>query len=152
MRLRDIKLGKSVNGTIRYCCGEFIGKGVYRDVYVLKQNPNYVVKIERNPCNGVFSNVTEWRNYQNNKEWEWLSEWLAPCEMINETGQILIQHRIHHKEKNFYPKYIPSIFTDLKYKNFGWIKDRFVCCDYAFIPIFTIRKGESKMKRVKWRQ
>ena len=132
-------------------CGEQIGKGLYRNVYVLKQNPNYVVKIEGDLTTTQFANVTEWRNYINNKEWKWFEEWLAPCEMINETGQVLIQRRIEHKRRKDYPKYIPVMFTDLKLKNFGWIGDRFVCCDYSFIPFYIITTGKSKMKYAKWR-
>ena len=102
-------------------CGEQIGKGTYRDVYVLKSNPDYVVKIERNMSTAAFVNVTEWHNYINNQEWKWLSEWLAPCEIISTNGQIMIQQRVEHRKRKDYPKYVPAIFTDLKLKNFGWI-------------------------------
>jgi hypothetical protein len=141
--------GKKVNQIVKLLCGELIGKGVYRDVYVLKQNPDYVVKIEREPDYGQFANVTEWRNYINYKEWKFLAEWLAPCELINETGQILIQARINWdgKRRKDYSKEIPSVFTDTKLKNFGWLGDKFVCCDYSF---FCIYPGKSSMKKPKW--
>lgn len=138
--------GKNINQCVRILCGEQIGEGLHRDVYVLKQNSDYVVKVERDPSRTNFANVMEWRNYVDNKDWKKLSCWLAPCEMINETGQILIQQRVYHNRKRKdYPKYIPSIFTDLKLKNFGWIGDKFVCCDY---PLFII--SECKMKYAKW--
>lgn len=139
--------GKTIAQIIKFNCGEKIGEGVHRDVYELKTNPEYVVKIERDPSTGDFANVTEWRNYINNKDWKFLGQWLAPCELINETGQVMIQRRVEHRRRKDYPKYIPSVFTDLKLRNFGWIGDRFVCCDYSFMP-FTL--GKNKMKYVKW--
>lgn len=143
-------VGKSVLQIIPLICGERLGGGTYRDVFVLKQNPDYVVKLERHAWQGNFANVTEWRNYINNREWKWFSKWLAPCEMINETGEILIQRRIIHGRRKDYPKHIPVPFTDLKLQNFGWIGKQFVCCDYSFIPIFFVKVGGKKMKFAKW--
>ncbi|WP_287059492.1 hypothetical protein, partial [Algoriphagus sp.] len=45
---------------IEKICGELIGKGTYRDVYELKANPRYVVKIERDMSTGRFCNATEY--------------------------------------------------------------------------------------------
>jgi hypothetical protein len=150
------KVGKVLNGCKKLVqvekrmCGELLGRGVHRDVYVLKQDPRYVVKIERDPSTGSFANVTEWRNYINNKEWKFLGDWLAPCELINETGQVLIQRRVSRegKTKKDYPKEIPCMFTDTKYINFGWIGDRFVCCDYSYLAYFSTTK--SPWKKVRW--
>ncbi len=140
--------GKKVNQTIKLICGDKIGSGAHRDVYILKQNPEYVVKIERDMSNGNFANVTEWRNYIDNKYWTWFEQWLAPCEMINETGQILIQRRVVPGRRKDYPKYIPKRFTDLKITNFGWIGDRFVCCDYSYL--MELMERGNKLKYAKW--
>lgn len=59
----------------------------------------------------------------------------------------MIQKRVEHRKRKDYPKYIPAVFTDTKLKNFGWIGDRFVCCDYSYLP-FTL--GKYKMKYAKW--
>lgn len=142
--------GKNTNQIVKSICGDMIGVGLYRDVYILKQNPAYVVKIERDITNGMFANVTEWRNYINNREWKWFEKWLAPCEIISATGQVLIQQKVTHGKRKDYPKYIPAIFTDLKVKNFGFIGKRFVCCDYSFLPIFTVQLGKRSMKYAKW--
>ncbi len=141
---------KSIKAAKRFLCGEHLGSGVHRDVYVLKQNPNFVVKIERDMAGGTFANVTEWRNYINNREWTWFEQWLAPCELITEQGHILIQQRVFTtgKLKKDYPTHVPTLFTDLKYANFGWIGDRVVCCDYAFLMYVSIYKN--KMKRARW--
>lgn len=123
-----------------------LGSGCYRDVYVLKQNPNYVVKIERDPSTGAFCNVTEWRNWVTYKDFKFLSDWLAPCELITETGQMLIQRRVTHKRRKDYPKYVLAVLCDLKLNNFGWIGDKFVCCDYPFIPFYHLKTGKNSLK------
>jgi len=141
--------GRDMNAIRKNICGEQIGHGLYRDVYELKFDPRYVVKIEVDMSQAVFANATEWRNYINNKEWKWFEQWLAPCMLISETGQWMIQRRVNwkNKTKKDYPKEIPSMFTDTKYDNFGWIGNRLVCCDYSYIP-FTLPKTQTK--RAKW--
>jgi len=143
--------GKTVNSIHKKMCGELIGQGLYRDVYILKQNPAFVVKIERDMTGGNFANAMEWRNYINNKEWKFLADYLAECIAITQTGQVMIQRRVEHRSKKEYPKMIPAMFTDTKYKNFGWTgAGKFVCCDYSFIPFFTIKVGHNSMKKAKW--
>lgn len=138
--------GKSLAEIRKRICGKKIGRGLYRTVYLLKADTNFVVKIEGDPSRGDFANVAEWRNYINSREWKWLEKWLAPCEGINETGQILIQQRVEFRNPKDYPKKVPIMFTDLKHSNFGWIADRFCCCDYSFL----IPLQKAKLKRAKW--
>ena len=146
-QIHKLLKGKSVSQILKKVCGEFIGYGLYRDVYVLKQFPEYVVKIERDMSTANFANVTEWRNWIDNKDWEWFSKWLAPCEMISETGQVLIQKKVQVKERKFYPKKIPACFTDRKTENFGFINDQFVCCDYSLL----INSSQPrKMRNANW--
>lgn len=135
----------SINAILKKFCGEMIGSGCYRDVYLLKQYPDYVVKIERDMTTGNFANAMEWRNYINNEYFEKFSSWLAPCVLINETGQLLVQQKVEFKARKFYPKKIPSYFTDKKISNFGWIGDQFVCCDYSFLL-----QDKYYMKNVRW--
>lgn len=119
----------------RRYCGKMIASGLYRDVYVLKQNPDYVVKIERDMKHNAFVNALEWNNWEWNKGWGRFSVYLAPCHFINHTGNFLIQTRltrISNKIKDF-PKLVPSLFTDKKIQNYGWIGDQFVCCDYPHL-------------------
>lgn len=128
-------------------CGKLIGSGLYRDVYEIKGIPDLVVKIEREPDMCAFANATEWRNWCNMKDWRFISQWLAPCLLIDKSGQVLIQRRVtwEGKGRKDYPKQIPSLFTDLKVGNFGWIGDRFVCVDYAYLI-----SAEPKMKNARW--
>lgn len=140
----------NVSVLIRKICGELIGTGAYRDVYIFKGDDDYVVKVERDMSNGNFANICEWRNYINNKDWNFLGKYLAECTHINQTGEILIQERVYHKDKTLYPKKIPKYFTDLKTTNFGWTKKgKFVSCDYSFFVMLTNSKG-GLLKNAKW--
>lgn len=137
---------KSVSDIIKHACGEKLGSGTYRTVYVMKDFPQYVLKIE-GKSNGGFANATEWSNYTHNELWRAFSIWLATCHGISEHGTILVQDRVEHRAPKEYPKLIPSMFTDTKYKNFGWIGDRFVCCDYSYLKLCDF-----KMVKAKWRK
>lgn len=142
--------GKNTNEVKKYCCDKLIGQGCYRDVYSIKGFPNHVIKIERDMTSANFANAMEWRNWINNKEWKWFAKFLAPCQLISATGQVLVQSKVVHKETKRYPKQIPSMFTDVKYENFGWINNKLVCCDYSFIPFYIIKVGNSRFKKAKW--
>lgn len=144
--LKKLK-GLSVNNAIKKLADEKIGSGVYRDVYSIKGFPDFVMKVERN--DNEFANVAEWLNWINNKDCDWLSGFLAPCEAINKDGSILIQRRIKHGNPKNYPRKIPIVITDIKASNFGFIDDQFVCCDYAFMPTY-IGGVKNKMRSVKW--
>lgn len=135
----------SLRTIMRHICGEQLGEGLFRDVYVMKQDKRFVVKVERDMSTGMFANATEWRNYVDNHEDQQIGPWLAPCEAVNETGQILIMRRIRHEPLVSYPKHVPSCFTDLKRTNYGFLGARFVCCDYSFLLRVPFR-----MKRAKW--
>lgn len=137
---------KTLKQVIKNACGEKIGSGLFRDVYVLKHNPEYVVKIERDMSQAGFVNAMEWRNYIQHRDWTLLAPFVAPCEIINEKGNILIQRRAYAGRRKDYPKYIPAVFTDLKLSNFGWIEGQFVCFDYAYLKI-SINKT---MQYAKW--
>lgn len=110
--------------------GELLGKGVFREVSVFKFNTEYVIKFEFGNERGMFCNVLEWRNFINAR-YTPLEKWLAPCEFINETGQLMIQKRVHHDGK--FPNKIPWEFTDVHAKNFGFIGNQFVCHDYSWL-------------------
>ncbi|HAZ25311.1 MAG TPA: hypothetical protein DCY95_12405, partial [Algoriphagus sp.] len=100
---------------IEKICGELIGKGTYRDVYELKANPRYVVKIERDMSTGRFCNATEYVNWCDLRFWDFIEPWLCPCVRITETSQVLIQKRAKPIESiDQLPKEVPAIFTDLK--------------------------------------
>ncbi|HAH35126.1 MAG TPA: hypothetical protein DCL81_00790 [Algoriphagus sp.] len=133
---------------IEKICGELIGKGTYRDVYELKANPRYVVKIERDMSTGRFCNATEYVNWCDLRFWDFIEPWLCPCVRITETSQVLIQKRAKPIESiDQLPKEVPAIFTDLKRSNWGILNKRAVITDYPYLRhVFT-----QKMRKPKWK-
>lgn len=131
---------------IKQVCGDILGEGSYRDVYAMKDFPKLVIKIERSMDEANFANVTEFRNYINNRFWLALKDWLAPCWGITSDGVMMIQRRVTFRDPKHYPALIPSVFTDTKYSNYGWIGKKFVACDYSFLTHSSFR-----MKKVVWK-
>lgn len=117
-------------------CGMRIGKGVSRSVYIFKPNDDYVVKIEKLTDSRYFANVREYANWEYMHDWVLMGHWLAPCIWLSKCGRILIQRRAEREidgYKGKYPKKLPSLITDRKRKNFGWIDGKFVCVDYPYL-------------------
>lgn len=141
--IRTLNSCKTTKEVRKQICGKLLGRGCYRNVYECKLAPEFVVKIERNMVQGMFCNVTEYRNWQNLRYWNYLAPWLAECITISEFGNVLIQRRVNWsgRKRKDYPKQIPFPFTDTKISNFGWIGDKFVCCDYAYLRIGFSNKG-----------
>ena len=112
----------------QFMCGELIGSGQFRDVYVFEQDPRYVIKIETGAQS--FSNIREWDLWN---DAQFMSEeirgWLAPCKSISPSGTVLLQRRTTPATK--YPEKIPSWMTDTKKQNFGMIGRKFVAHDYG---------------------
>lgn len=139
----------TVQQIIDKVCGELIGFGCYRDVYELKGNPRYVVKVERDMSKGRFANAMEYRNWCDLRWWTYLDGWLCPCVRITETSQVLVQKRAKPvKSVDQLPVMVPSIFTDLKPGNFGFIGKRAVIVDYPDVIVVT---PTNKFKKAKWR-
>jgi hypothetical protein len=127
---------KSISRVIKTACGKMIGSGTYRDVYEVKGSDRYVIKIERDMSKAVFANATEWYYYIQCARWEKLSPWLAKCIMINETSQVLVMQKVKPVKSIVHcPALIPSVLTDTKIENFGWVGKRFVCTDYSTMII-----------------
>ncbi len=127
--------------------GEKLGSGSTRRVYVNDLNKLQVMKVD---MGGQFSNVMEWKLWQELSDTE-LGKWLAPCDHISPTGEILIQRRTH-QPKNF-PTWIPSIFCDLKLTNFGVLpgSDQLVCHDYAMLFLDkALAKAHLRFAKADW--
>lgn len=107
---------------------EPLGRGCYRQVFPLRNDPEKVVKVEER--DGNFSNVLEWRVWQEviGTKFE---KFFAPCIDISPNGVVLVQARTSPLHPGEYPKDIPSFMSDFKPANFGRYKGRIVCHDYA---------------------
>lgn len=117
-------------------CGDFLGEGVARNVFLHAFDPTLVIKIE-----------TACRSFQNVHEWDvWhdvstcrgsrdrLKQWFAPCVWISPSGQVLVQKRALEVSKaeleRKLPK-VPRMLSDLKVDNWGRLGNRIVCRDYG---------------------
>jgi len=122
-----------------FMCGELLGNGASRDVYVFEQDPRYVLKFETGAQS--FSNIREWDTWNDalnmGKE---VSDWLAPCVSISPCGTVLRQRRT--RPAKTFPDKIPAWMTDTKRANFGMIGNQFVAHDYGLHLICN--KGMTK--------
>lgn len=137
----------STKGALRFHCGEKLGRGLNRDVYVLKHDESWVVKIQRTTN---FDNILEYSIWEALKRVPKYSKWFAEVLTINETGFVLFQKRVEHRRWKDYPKKIPKFFTDLKLKNYGWIDGQFVCCDYPNVLLMLAGYITEDLKTAKW--
>lgn len=134
-------------------CGKKIGSGSQRYVYEYNLDKKYVIKIEPNSTE---SNITEYMLWDEVKglrgDLEWVKEWFAPILWMSPNGKILVMERTYEESKirgkNLErPKEVPAFFSDLKYDNWGWIGNKFVCHDYGFLYKFI--KYEKRMQKIK---
>lgn len=127
--------------------GEKLGVGIHRLVGAFKPDTTLVIKCATE-CPNV--NFLEWEIWQSIQHSD-LAKWFAPCVQISECGMFMLQKRVEHRPRSEYPKTIPSFFGDQKFKNYGWLDGKFVCCDYAgFISTSMSHKWSGRMKKADW--
>lgn len=118
---------------IELFCGEYLGGGISRDVFVFNFDPKWVVKVENDDADG--DNWAEWRVWQSVAfTIDGTKDWFADCGWICSTGRVMLQRRtkpLETKVEKHYPDKIPGWFTDIKEDNFGWIGKQLVCHDYT---------------------
>lgn len=110
--------------------GERLGGGLSRLVFVLKDDPEFVVKWE-DPRQGRFQNVREFWLWDYARWMPDARRWLAPISAISQCGNFLIMHRTRPCTTSDMPDKVPIWMTDLKEPNFGWFDGRVVQHDYA---------------------
>lgn len=127
--------------------GQVLGVGIHRKVGVFNPDPSLVIKCAIEYPN---INILEEEIWMMVKETD-IAKWFAPVVSISPCGMFLLQRRVEVRSKREYPKLIPSFFGDLKYSNYGWLGDQFVCCDYAgFIATSMTHKWSGRMKKADW--
>lgn len=129
-------------------CGDKLGEGQNRKVYVCRLDEAYVIKIE--PRGTQFQNVEEWR------AWWWAqgtskARWLAPCKFISPCGLLLIQARVTPMRPKEAPKRLPQWLGDLKHENFGVLDGKVVACDYGTI-LSSYRHIKTDMRPARWKK
>lgn len=126
------------------CCGDHLGSGVGRDVYVFNPNPEWVIKFETTA--GSFQNIREYESWWQVAGTEFVS-WLAPVHFISPCGTVLLQSKTTPIQEGMYPEHIPAVFTDIARRNWGLLNGRPVCHDYGFLlTTFNLKKT----KKVRW--
>ena len=139
-------------GLEEFICGDELGSGLSRTVYVFYPDPTLVIKVETNT--GWFQNVREhlmWCDV----EWSPLMKrWFAPCIKISPCGRYLLQLRTESIQKKDYkrmPKQVPDSMTDLKTANWGWFDGRLVAHDYGTMrETPSLTQGRVKLKKAEW--
>ncbi|WP_439397025.1 hypothetical protein ACRQ5Q_08330 [Bradyrhizobium sp. PMVTL-01] len=128
-------------------CGERLGQGTASEVFLLKPNPDFVVKLEITAQS--FQNVAEWEiwSYVRGNPME---RWFAPCKMISDSGTMLIQRRVQPLRLHELPKRIPEFLCDLKPENFGLLDGRFVCSDYGTM-VRSLSLASKRLVKAEWR-
>lgn len=144
LKLLDKYRNMPIDKHIKKICGKKIGSGCYRDVYELKFDKRYVVKVETKTKETPVANVMEWMNYTQ-AAGSPLQKYLCPPLCLHPTGQILIMRKcMPAKSKEGLPKSLPACITDNKIENWGFIGKRPYIFDYTYlIP-------DQKMKKAKY--
>lgn len=129
-----------------FICGEHLGSGAYREVFVYRPDPSCVIKIEQGA--GAFANVREWELWNGVRHSKETAQWLAPCIDISPCGIFLLMKRTRPlRKEDKLPLQLPEFMTDIQCKNFGVIGKKIVCHDYANNLCYNYALG-TKMKRV----
>src|SRR5262245_36914785 len=101
-------------------CGDKLGDGQNRKVFVCAANPGYVVKVETKATH--FQNHMEFNFWKCAEDLPHIARWLAPVMSISANGIILIMRRTEPVRTSELPKRLPWWLADLKQHNFGMLK------------------------------
>lgn len=130
---------------IHLVCGNLVGSGTRRQVYIFKPDPKYVIKIDYSL---YFDNAVEWDLWQNVVGTK-MEKWFAPCLAISSYGTWLIQRRT--KPIIHLPKRVPAMLGDHKRENWGMLDGRPVMHDYANHRGTTLAiRNASKLIEADW--
>lgn len=127
-------------------CRGKIGGGIHRTVYECRLRDDLVVKVE-NDSHRYFANVFEDKFWADHSYHEPVAKWLAPCRFLSPDARILLMDRADPLPSDYpMPDKMPTFLTDLKRENFGILKGRLVCIDYAL----TIPSPNSRLRKADW--
>lgn len=128
-------------------CGEKLGNGIGRQVYVLATDATKVIKVETSSQS--FQNVIEWETWNDLKGTDYAA-FLAPCHFISPCGIVLIQSRVEKLTPQREKVRLPSFLTDFKRSNYGLLKNRVVCCDYGTNLLASHGAFASRLRKPDW--
>lgn len=133
-------------GAFNLLCGRLIGEGSFRKVFECKMDPALVVKVEKeDDGERNFMNVREYTAWDYWSHCPDVQKWLAPCVSLSPCGLVLLQRRTEPLRRSELPKKLPRFLTDHQLGNYGKLKGKIVCHDYAMLVFdcsTTLRKVE----------
>jgi hypothetical protein len=132
---------------LEFLCGERLGYGMSREVFVWRLDPRYVLKIEL--TQHTFQNVSEVETWQTVEHCPEHAKWFAPVKAISGCGRFMLQRRAEPVASIALPAEVPAYFTDLKPTNFGCIGKNFVAVDYGRTLLQTVGLTK-RMKKADW--
>lgn len=136
-----------LNSFLRCHLGELLGEGAFRYVFQHPEKKNRVIKID---VGQSLSNATEFNIWNDIKDIPDVAKWFAPVHECTPDGRILIMEKVDTTRRiEDYPKMVPSFFGDVKWNNFGFIKDQFVCIDYAINSMY-VTGAKVKLVKANW--
>lgn len=124
-------------------CGQRLGGGVGREVFINRFDPTTVIKIETGFRS--FQNILEWELWECQQYHKPVSKWLAPCVSISPCGIVLIQKRTEPIPTKLLPKEIPSWCWDVKQENWSLYEGRPVMHDYGITGLLA--NAPKRMKK-----
>lgn len=134
----------------RMICGDYLGAGIHRKVFVYAIDPDYVIKVAHEGYHGRAMNILEYEIWRRISD-EPVRRWFAEVKYLSQAGKYIIQRRVTQIPEDKYPDKVPNFFTDLQFRNFGRIGRRFVCSDYGSVMLDkALGLGSQKMVRANW--
>lgn len=127
-----------------FILGKYLGRGIDRIVFEYKPNPKYVIKID---IGNSQANSIEWNNWLTVKYTKY-EKWFAPIKEISPCGRILLMEKVK-TDGNYSPKRVPVFMADLHDGNWGLLKGKPVCIDYA-ITNFHLGLSNQTKKFPRW--
>lgn len=128
--------------------GQRLGRGQNREVYELKFDPDYVVKIEKGP-RIHFQNILEWATW-NTVAGSKYEKWFAPVKAISHEGRLLIMRKTEDVRASELPDSMPTWMCDFKPENFGMLDGKLVWRDYGKSNL-EWNGLSNRLKKVRWR-
>lgn len=119
-------------------CGDYLGSGGNRRVYVHIDQPEWVIKVCKDRPVYQDQNIVEFNNWQDLKHIDDMARWLAPCIEISACGRYLVQCRgrpvpLSSIKIHDIPHWIQKLpdFNWLKHAQWVEIGGRLKICDYG---------------------
>jgi hypothetical protein len=148
--------GSTVSEVVSIYKDQKIGEGATRIVYTIKGFDWLVMKKERLKST-IIHNVLECAISDSvqhlHGDLKFIKDMHAKCygALIDPQYSLLFQQRVTLDAAGEFPEKLPSMFTDIKKNNFGWIGKQLVCFDYAnnFYRMFGLCCNQ-RTRKVHW--